>query len=423
LIGLEVTRAKPQFHVRHLIAPDKPESAAHHLILDRLWVHGTAQDETKDGVHLSGMTYAAVVDSYFSDFHCIAGKGSCTDAQAVNGGTGDLPGGPYKIANNFLEASGENIMFGGAAGSSTPADIEIRHNHLFKPLAWKPAQPGFIGSDTGNPFIAKNHFELKNAQRVLFEGNILENSWGGFSQAGFSILLLPANQGGQCPSCQVTDVTIRYNKVSHVGGVLAIATSLSSKERAASAGGSRFSIHDLLVDDIEAEAYRGFGVFAVLASNTPPLHNIRIDHVTAFPQRTLVSILSTAGKIEGFSVTNSVFRAGIRQIVSAGGGQANCTLPRDSPLDALNNCFANYTFTHNLIIGATKNWPTGNILLADSVAGIREFRDGNGGDYRLCRAAGEESCKKASPGIGVGTDGKDLGADIEAVEAATAAAE
>jgi len=113
-IGLEITRGKPQFHMRHLIAADRPESTAHHLIFDRLWVHGTAQDETKDGLHLSGVIYAAVVDSYFSDFHCIAGKGSCTDAQAVNGGTGDLAGGPYKIANNFLEASGENIMFGGA---------------------------------------------------------------------------------------------------------------------------------------------------------------------------------------------------------------------------------------------------------------------------------------------------------------------
>jgi hypothetical protein len=418
LIGLEVTRAKPQFHMRHLISPEKPDSTAHHLVFDRLWVHGTAQDETKDGVHLSGTTYVAIVDSYFSDFHCIAKWGSCTDAQAVNGGTGDAPGGPYKIENNFLEASGENILFGGAAGSTTPADIEIRHNHFFKPLRWKPGQPDFVGSYSGDPYIVKNLFELKNAQRVVIEGNVMENSWGGFSQAGFAILLLPANQGGKCPSCKVTDVTIRYNRISHVAGVVDIATSVSRKDGAVSAGGERFSIHDLIVDDIDPEAYKGFGVFAVLVSNTPPLHSVHIDHVTAFPPRTLISVLNTTGKIQDFAVTNSIFSAGTRGIASAGGGRTNCTLPRDSPLDALTDCFSNYTFTHNLIIGAKKAWPAGNILVPDTTAaGVRDFRGGNGGDYRICKTAGAGSCQKASPAIGGGTDGKDLGADFEAVQA------
>jgi len=424
LIGLEITRAKPQFHMRHLIAPERPDATAHHLVFDRLWIHGTADDETKDGLHLSGTTYVAVVDSYFTDFHCIARRGSCTDAQAVSGGTGNAPGGPYKIENNFLEASGENIMFGGGGGSTTPADIEIRHNHFFKPMRWKPGQPDFAGSYSGDPYIVKNLFELKNAQRVLLEGNILENSWGGFSQAGFAILLLPANQGGKCPSCQVTDVTIRYNKISHVGGVFDIATSVSRKTGAVSAGGERFSIHDLLIDDIESEAYKGFGVFAVLASNTPPLRGIHIDHVTAFPERSLISILSKTGKITDFTLTNSILRAGMREIVSAGGGRENCTLPHDSSLEALNNCFSNYTVTHNLIIGARKAWPPGNILVADSVAaGILDLRDGKGGDYRLCRTAGEGSCMKASPALGAGTDGKDLGADTKTLQEAIAGAE
>ena len=35
--------------MRNLIQPDKPESTAHHLVFDRLWLHGTAQDETKVG--------------------------------------------------------------------------------------------------------------------------------------------------------------------------------------------------------------------------------------------------------------------------------------------------------------------------------------------------------------------------------------
>jgi hypothetical protein len=103
--------------------------------------------------------------------------------------------GPYKIVNNFLEASGENIIFGGGHATSAPADIEIRHNHMFKPLIWMRGQPGFVSGADGSPFIVKNLFELKNAQRVLFEGNLLENTWGGFSQAGFGILITATLSG------------------------------------------------------------------------------------------------------------------------------------------------------------------------------------------------------------------------------------
>src|ERR1017187_3417673 len=213
LIGLEVTRAVFPGPVYNLILFKGPVD---HLVFDRMWVHGTAQDETTRGIALGG-TYIAIVDSFFTDFHCISGTGSCTDAQAIAGGGGNDPTmGPYKIVDNFLEASGENILFGGSVATATPGDIEIRQNHLFKPLTWMKGQAGYVGGTNGNPFIVKNLFELKNAQRVLVEGNIMEYSWGGFTQSGFAILLTPKNQAGGngsnlCPICQVTDVTIRYN--------------------------------------------------------------------------------------------------------------------------------------------------------------------------------------------------------------------
>lgn len=421
LIGLEITRAKPQLHMRDLIAPDRPESTAHHLVFDRLWIHGTAQDETKSGIHLTGVTYAAIVDSYFSDFHCIARSGSCTDAQTVSGGGGDATGGPYKILNNFLEASGENILFGGAPGSTTPADIEIRHNHFFKPLLWKPGRPGFVGGYTGDPFIVKNHFELKNAQRVLLEDNLLENCWGGFSQSGFSLLLTPGNQGGKCPNCRVTDVTIRFNKIRHVGSGMAIATPLP-KQKTPSSGGERYSIHDLIFDDIDGTAYKGYGGFAFVVSIDPPLNSVKIDHITAFPPGSLLQLLNQKDKLKNFIFTNNLFTAGKRQIVGAGGGPTNCTHPRDDAAAALENCLASPDFNHNLIIGGKGNWPPGNLLVDDAAAaGILDFHDGNGGDYRLCRK--DSKCKKSSPGLKAGTDGKNVGADVDAVESAISGVE
>ena len=424
LLGLEITRASNGASIHNLIAP-KEDSGAHHIIYDRLWVHGNAQDETKGGVHLSGTTYVAVVDSFFSDLHCTSIKGACTDAQAINGGGGNLPGGPYKIVNNFLEASGENILFGGSQATTTPADIEIRRNHLFKPMIWKPGQPGLVTGSTGYPFIVKNHFELKNGQRVLFEGNVLENVWGGFSQTGFSILLTPKNQAPNiCPLCRVTDVTIRYNKVSHVAGVMQIANIPSGTGGAATAG-ERYSIHDLVADDIDGDAYKGFGSFAIIMSATPTLKDVQISHVTAFPPRVLFSILSGVDKpkISHFTLTNNLFGAGSREIASAGGGPKNCAFPQRTrdPAGVFSSCFADSTFAHNLIIDSSGGWPKDNLLVSAGSAALRDWRNGHGGDYRLCREKGDApSCKKASPGIRAGTDGKDIGADLDAIEKATA---
>jgi hypothetical protein len=420
LMGLEITRAKPEAHLRHLISTGDTDAIADHLIFDRIWLHGTPTDETKDGLHLSGVTYAAIVDSYVSDLHCIAGQGSCTDAQAVNGGTGKSPGGPYKITNNFLEASGQSIMFGGGGGSTTPSDIEIRGNHLFKPILWRKGTPGFVASYTGNAFIVKNHFELKNAQRVLFEGNILENCWGGFTQTGFSIVLTPGNQGGHCPECHVSDITIRYNLIRHVASALNIGN--VAGKQAPSSGGERYSIHDLLVDDIDGEAYTGFGNFAMIISRAPPLKSVHIDHVTAFPQRAILSVINLGPKIEDFQVSNSIFTAGRRQVLGGGGGPANCAQNRDDPSAILRNCFSNAIFSNNLIIGGMGGWPPGNVLVKDAKdAEFHDFKGGREGDYHLCREKGDGgNCAKPSPVLTKSSDGKAMGADIEAIEKATA---
>jgi len=287
LIGLEVTRSIGGGPISHLIAP-QANAPADHIIVDRSWVHGTAQDETTRGVYFSGVTSGGVIDSFFTDFHCIAMTGSCTDAQAVAGGLGDLPSGPIKITNNFLEASGENILFGGGPATLVPADIEVRHNYLFKPMIWMRGQPGFVGGHDGNPFIVKNHFELKNAQRVLYEGNVAEYTWGGFSQQGYSLLLTPKNQAGAgnsnlCPSCLVSDVTIRYSKISHAASGMQVATILSDNHGQA-LGGQRISIHDITFDDISSSTYQGAGALFLISNtwSSHALQDVSINHITGF---------------------------------------------------------------------------------------------------------------------------------------------
>ncbi len=415
LIGLEITAGGNFHNLVEFLGP------ADHIIFDRLWMHGTAQGEVTRGILLGQSRHVAIIDSFFSDFHCVAKTGTCGDSQTIAGGIGDGPMGPYKIVNNFLEAAGENIMFGGGRGSATPQDIEVRHNHMFKPSTWMKGQPGYVGGKDGNPFIVKNLFELKNAQRVLLEGNIMENTWGGFTQAGFGIVLTPRNPGG-CPPCQVTDVTMRNNYIRHVGSGLQIANAPSGS--GAAVDGQRYSIHDIVIDDLDGPKYDGTGELAQISVNpgAPLLQNVKIDHITAFPAHGLFVIgdfVATSGPINNFIFTNSIVTAGANPVWSTGGGPANCAF-HDDPRTTFQSCFAGSTMAANVILDPPPaygpgNWPANNYFPKSARAvKFANYNGGNGGDYRL---------QPSSPYKNKGTDGKDLGADVDAIQAATAGAE
>lgn len=421
LIGLEITRAAKTTSMTALIIV-RSGGTANHIVIDRSWLHGTQQDETATGVSLSGSTYFGIMDSFFTDFHCVSMTGNCTDAHAIGGGNGSSAGGPYKIVNNFLEGAAQVILLGGSVATTTPADIEIRRNHLFKPMIWKLGTPGYVGGTSGNPFIVKNHFELKNAQRVLFEGNVLENNWGGFSQNGFSVLLTPKNQflnnANVCPLCQVTDVIIRYNRITNTAAGIQMATVRSDGGGVARAG-ERYSIHDVTVDRIDAKQLDGSGTLISLINDWPKnvLNSVRINHITGFPDPgshllTLEDNLSNP-KMWGFQFINNLVLAGEFPVWSAA-GSGDCARS-GVPITSLTACFSTYGFIKNAIIGSPSayppsKWPPGNYFPLDAGAvEFVSFGDASDGNYQLLAS---------SPFIGLGTDGKNLGADINALHSA-----
>ena len=418
LIGLELTRVAG-IGVVYALASPVAGTATSKIIYDRTWFHGTAHDETTRGIQLGGSTYVAVIDSFFTDFHCINSTGSCTDAQAINGGINTHPMGPYKIDDNFLEASGENILLGGGSSTQTPADIEIRHNHLFKPLTWMKGQPGYVGGANGNPFIVKNLFELKNAKRVLLDSNLMENTWGGFSQVGFAILLTPKSNGA-CSICEVTDVTIRYNYIAHMGSGMQIGNGLSDNG-APPLDGGRYSIHDVIFDDINGTKFDGTNVFAQVstAPGAPVLHDVTINHVTAFPVATsflIGDVLSVEPKMRNFVFTNSIVSTGRYPVWSTGtDGSLNCAT-HDSPLMTFNACFNGYIFSHNALLASPSayppsTWPTANFFpTSESVV---DFVNYTGGNYTL---------QSTSPFKSAATDGTALGANVAAIDTAVATA-
>jgi len=418
LIGLELVRMTGS-KTAHTLVSVEQGGHADHIVLDRSWLHGNAEDETQIGFNMSRTQYVAVVDSYFSDFHCTSITGGCLEAHAVMGGTGDYQDGPYKIQNNFLESSAQAVLFGGGRATTTPADITIRFNHFFKPWQWMNWNSPFQGGSSGTPFIVRHALELKNAVRVLAENNLFENVWGGFGEAGTAILLTPINQhvssgANVCPSCRVTDVTIRYTRISHASGGFAITTPLSQGGTGAPAkAGARISIHDAVMDDISRK-YVGWGRLFLVSNSWPsnPLHQVTINHITGFPDSRdgilLLSNLMTSPEMYGFVFTNNIVTTGRYPVWNAIGSLASCAYA-DIPVASVRNCFKSYKFTNNALIGGPpqyppSSWPVGN-LFAQDMQTVRFVRAalGVGGNYQL---------QPASPFKNRATDGKDLGADI-----------
>ena len=383
LIGLELTQTPGKLAYSILSISDTSD----HIITDRCWVHGTDSDDSQVGIRFNSR-YLAVVDSFVSDVHF-----NGADSQAVGGPAGT---GPYAIINNYLEAAGENIMFGGAGATTTPSDIEIRRNHLYKPLAWRPDDPGFAGVR----FAVKNLFEIKNAQRVLVEGNILEN------KLGTAVVITPKNQNGKCPICTASDITWRYNVVRHAGNGFGVANAPSDSGAIAQPA-QRISVHDSLFVDIDADKWRGDGrvFFVGTCPQCQPLHDISIRHITATegPRNFLFVHNPAKRPISRFVLADSILPHGKYGVVGCD----------QTPVLILENCFSAPIFKKNLIVGDTgrRSYPSGQFYASDW-RGVKMAGSTSGLDaYRL--AEGSKYKNAAS-------DGKDIGADIEAIDQSTA---
>jgi hypothetical protein len=325
LIGLEVTQAPGHFAYSILNISD----TSNHIVVDRCWVHGTASDNSQQGVRFNS-SYLALVDSFVSDIHYVQ-----ADSQAVGGAAGT---GPYKIVNNYLEAAGQNIMFGGSAATTTPSDIEIRRNHLYKPLTWWPGSPTYAGIK----WTVKDLFEIKNARRMLLEGNIFENMWG------TPIVITPKNQNSLCPICMASDITFRFNIVNHAATAFTIAD-VPSDTGALAQSSQYVSVHDDLFEDINrAEWNTGSSswmfYFGACAS-CQPVHDVTMTHLTVISTNSSFLYLgnSPSNPVKNLVYTQNLQQNGLYGINGCG----------TTPVESLNTCAPGANFTGHVIVGGT----------------------------------------------------------------------
>ncbi len=330
--------------------------------------------------------------SYISEIHVIG-----QDAQALaclNGA------GPVTIINNYLEASTENVLFGGAdpkIPNLIPSDIVVRNNYLYKPRSWQIGDPSYAG----NPWQVKNIFELKNAQRVTVDGNIFENNWKD-AQVGYAIVFTPRNQDGTAPWVAVKDVTFTHNIVRHTpsGYSLLSADNLPPSSQPL----THITIRDNITEDVNPTQFGGSGVGFLFTYAVKTGQNYVIEHNTLLHNgagNSFGTIGDAGTVVNQFKFNNNIVTYG--DFGFKGGGVGEGT-------NALDTYVTNYQMTKNAIIGPdrTAAYPAGNLFPAD-VASVK-FANFAGGDYHLLAS---------SPYKNAGTDGKDLGADVDAVLAAT----
>jgi len=385
LMGLEVTSAGYSFDLIRAGDGTQNNLAAlpHDIVFDRMYIHGNATLGTKRGIALNSAR-TAVVNCHISD--C---KGEGQDTQALCGWNGP---GPFKIVNNYLEGAGENVMFGGANPAIqdlVPSDIEVRNNHFFKPLSWKEGHPDYAGT----PWCVKNIFELKNAQRVLVEGNILENNWAD-CQNGFAVLITPRTQSGASMWSRVTDVTWRYNVLT------------------GSDGGYNFSGHDDQLNNPVSTRILVEHNLAYDISNVNKLYqflngteHLTIRHNTSLNVGTTTSAAGDPTLFLTFQ--DNICGFGNYGVCGTGTGCGNATI---------NSFFPGSTFSHNVLFGAPGG-PNGNPSQYPPnhwfPAGVAPvgFVDAANDNYALL---------PTSPYYSAASDGTNIGADIDSLSAYTA---
>ena len=379
LVGLEITSKAGSF-VNTMVQLGADETSAetvpHHLIVDRCYVHGDAKTGGRRGIAMNAR-HAAVVDSYLSDFKEVG-----ADSQAVSGWNGP---GPIRIAGNYLEAAGENVMFGGAdptIPNLVPADIEIVHNHLAKPLRWKAGHSTFEGIE----WTVKNLFELKNARRVLVDGNLFEYNWPQ-AQNGFSILFTVRNQDGGAPWSTIEDVTFSNNLVRHVAAGINM---LGRDDNHPSQQARRITVRNNVFIDVGG-AWGNGRLFQMLDGT----NGVTFDHNTAF-QTGSILFGGDHAPHTGFVFENNIAPRNEYGITGSGSGEGADTLAR---------YFPEAVFRRNVIVGGNAGrYPSDNFYPASlQEAGLVVPREG---DFRLTLVR---------PYSKAATDGRDPGADIDAV--------
>lgn len=373
LIGIEIgstgfDRAQMRFHDE---TGNTLATVPHHMIIDRCYLHGENVQWRGIEIHVA---YGQIINC---DIRGIMQSGR--DAQAIWTAFGP---GPLLIENCYLSGSTETFMSGGgdpAIAGLVPSDITIRGNYITKDVAWKTVSG-----------TVKNTLELKNAQRVLIENNVIEHSWVD-GQNGYILMLTVRNQDEGAPQSTVKDVEIRYNVLRHGVGAVNV-LGIDNQGVGASVRADNINIHHNLFYDIASS-----GMIVTLAPT-----NLKFEHNTVIGMKDSSDwfnwFLYFTGTPGSPNADGLLFR---RNVVTEGeyGTHGDNQTPGTTAFTNFASVAGGAVHTENLIVRGgfrTITYPAGNVLV--------NLPPPLDAQYRLLNSSAVST-----------TDGLPVGADIDAI--------
>jgi hypothetical protein len=354
-------------------------TTAKNLILDRTYVHGLTSGSVRRCIMLNSAS-SAVIDSWVSACHSNDG-----DSQAIIGWNGP---GPFLIQNNYLEGGHEVVMFGGGGmtiPNASPSDITLRGNHITRPLSWKGV------------WQVKNLVELKHARRMLIEGNVIENTWQD-AQVGYAFVMKSENQNYDTPWTETSDITVRYNRIRNVGSGFNIAANPSG---APAVPASRFVITDNVMENVGTSTYTGDGRLLQFLGNVADVVTMHNTFVGAYAGNSASIYFGSLPTLQRLVIHSNVFAHGNSGFKGDSYAEGTATLNVYAPGALVTN--------NALADGGTASMYPANHWFPTTLSSIG-FVDINSGNYRL---------SASSQYLGKGYDGRDIGADMNQVDAQT----
>ena len=220
----------------------------------------------------------------------------------------------------------------------------------------------------GTKWVVKNIFELKNAERVTVDGNLLENNWQA-GQYGYAIVLTPENSGGKATWARVKDITFTNNIIRHSAGAVNM---VGRDARGYPSGrGERITFRNNLFDDINNTTYGGLAKVALMG--------LGVSAVT-FDSNTFIHTNSSlvygygTEQMPAFTFVNNIAR---HQKYGIMGESSSPGIP------ALTKYFPSAVATCNSLAGGPSgSYPAPNAFpsVADWTAAFADFANG---DYRI----------------------------------------
>jgi hypothetical protein len=255
---------------------------------------------------------------------------------------------------------------------------------------------------TGTRWVVKNLFELKSGQDITIEGNVFENLWIA-SQSGYAIVFTPRNQSGRAPWTVLQRITFRDNLVRHSAGGVNI---LGRDDLQPSLRTNHIDIVNNVFEDLTASIW-GTGSRFLLIGDGPD--SVTIDHNTVITTNSSLVWLYGGPQSAPTAISNSRYTNNLSAHNRYGIMGQN--YPTGTP--AINAYLPDGVVSHNVLAGGSASgYPTPNFFptVAAWESGFVNFAAGN---YRLA---------PTSPYNNAGSDGIDIGADVDKVTQETAVA-